>query len=172
MEEVAQWGASYFVLLPKYYWADQIKENEVGGTCGTHGRGMCTRFWWEGQKERDHLEGQGVDRMGSEWILRKLAGGVWIGFSWLRIGTCVRLLWIRWWTFGFWRYGVSYLVLIPDLTGAIWTIQCLSVMLVCTLHYINVFLFVNKSFSAYYNFLYHYKLLGGKMTVPRSCGCS
>jgi hypothetical protein len=22
----------------------QIKENEVGGTCGTHGRGMCTGF--------------------------------------------------------------------------------------------------------------------------------
>jgi hypothetical protein len=24
---------------PKYYYADQTKENEVGGTCGTHGRG-------------------------------------------------------------------------------------------------------------------------------------
>jgi hypothetical protein len=21
------------------------KENEVGGTCGMHGRGKCTRFW-------------------------------------------------------------------------------------------------------------------------------
>jgi hypothetical protein len=47
----------------------------------------CTRFCWEIQKERDHSEDQGVDgRMGSEWILRKLAGG-WIGFDWLRIGT-------------------------------------------------------------------------------------
>jgi hypothetical protein len=28
-------------------------------------------------KERDHLEGQGIDgRMGSEWILGRLAGGV------------------------------------------------------------------------------------------------
>jgi hypothetical protein len=27
------------VLFPKYYVADQIKENELGGTCGTHGRG-------------------------------------------------------------------------------------------------------------------------------------
>jgi hypothetical protein len=26
-------------------------------------------------------------KMGSEWILRKLACGVWSGFSWLRIGT-------------------------------------------------------------------------------------
>jgi hypothetical protein len=37
----------------------------------------CTRFWWEGRKERDHLEDRGVDgRMGSEWILGRLAGGV------------------------------------------------------------------------------------------------
>jgi hypothetical protein len=27
------------VLISKYYYADQIKENEVGGACGTHGRG-------------------------------------------------------------------------------------------------------------------------------------
>jgi hypothetical protein len=51
-------------------------------------REKCTRFWWESLKERDHLEDQGVDgRMGSEWILGKLAGGRWIGFNWLRIGT-------------------------------------------------------------------------------------
>jgi hypothetical protein len=34
------------------------------------------------------LEDQGVDgRMGSECILGRLAEGVWIGCSWLRIGT-------------------------------------------------------------------------------------
>jgi hypothetical protein len=39
-------------------------------------RGMCTEFWWEGPKERDHLEDQGVDeRMGSELILGRLDGG-------------------------------------------------------------------------------------------------
>jgi hypothetical protein len=33
-------------------------------------RRMCTRFWWESQKERDHVEDKGVDgRMESEWIL-------------------------------------------------------------------------------------------------------
>jgi hypothetical protein len=39
-------------------------------------------------KERDQLEEQGVVvRMGSEWILGRMAGAVWSGFGWLRIGT-------------------------------------------------------------------------------------
>jgi hypothetical protein len=39
------------------------------------------------------LEDQGVDRrMGSEWILGRLAGGVWSGSSWLRIGAGGELL--------------------------------------------------------------------------------
>jgi hypothetical protein len=38
MEKVAQLGASYFVLISKYYQEDQIKANEVGETCGMHGR--------------------------------------------------------------------------------------------------------------------------------------
>jgi hypothetical protein len=28
-----------FCILSKYYWADQVKENEVGRACGMHGRG-------------------------------------------------------------------------------------------------------------------------------------
>jgi hypothetical protein len=39
-------------------------------------------------KERYHLEDQGVGgKMGSEWILGRLAWGVWIGFDWHRTGT-------------------------------------------------------------------------------------
>jgi hypothetical protein len=38
-------------------------------------------------------EDQGVDgRMGSKWTLGRLIGGVWSGFTWLRIGTVGGLL--------------------------------------------------------------------------------
>jgi hypothetical protein len=53
----------------------------------------CRGFWWESPEEKDHLEDQGVDgRMGSKWILGRLVGGVWSGFTWLRIGTVDGLL--------------------------------------------------------------------------------
>jgi hypothetical protein len=40
-------------------------------------RAMCTRFWWDSQNERNHLEDEGVDTMmGSEWIVGRLSGGV------------------------------------------------------------------------------------------------
>jgi hypothetical protein len=51
-------------------------------------REKCTRFWWESPGEGDHLEDKGVvGKMKSEWILWRLAWGVWIGFDWLRTGT-------------------------------------------------------------------------------------
>jgi hypothetical protein len=50
-------------------------------------REKCTRSWWKSLREGDHLEDQGVGgKMGSQWILGKLAWGVWIGFDWLRTG--------------------------------------------------------------------------------------
>jgi hypothetical protein len=60
---------------------------------GGGGGETCTRFWWESPKEKDHLKDRGVDgRMGSEWTLGRLVGGMWSGFSWLRIGTVGGLL--------------------------------------------------------------------------------
>jgi hypothetical protein len=46
-------------------------------------RGNCTRFWWDGLKEGDCLEDQGVDRrMGSERMLGRLA---WGGMDWIQL---------------------------------------------------------------------------------------
>jgi hypothetical protein len=56
----------------------------VGRACGTHERGekSVQGFGWECPKERDHSEDQGIDgRMGSEYILGRLAGGV----DWIRL---------------------------------------------------------------------------------------
>jgi hypothetical protein len=51
-------------------------------------REKCTRMWWESPKEIDDSEDQSVGgRMVSEWILRKLAWKLWIGFDWIRIET-------------------------------------------------------------------------------------
>jgi hypothetical protein len=58
--------------------------HEVGGACGTNGRGekSVQGFGGKSLKERDHLEDQGVGgKMGSEWILGRLVWGVWIGFD-------------------------------------------------------------------------------------------
>jgi hypothetical protein len=41
--------------------------------------------------------------------LREIGWGVYNWSSWLRIGAGSRLLWIRWWTCGFWGHGVSYM---------------------------------------------------------------
>jgi hypothetical protein len=42
-------------------------------------REKCTRFWWDSPKGNDHWEDQGVGgKMGSEWILVRLAWGMWI----------------------------------------------------------------------------------------------
>jgi hypothetical protein len=39
--------------------------------------------------------------------LREIGLGMLIGFDCLRTGIGGGLLWVRWWTFGFLRHGVS-----------------------------------------------------------------
>jgi hypothetical protein len=45
------------------YKGDQIKEDEMGGACGTHGRDekFIQNFGWKNLKGRDNLEGVGVE---------------------------------------------------------------------------------------------------------------
>jgi hypothetical protein len=53
---------------------------------------MCTRFWWESQKERDHYEDLDVGgRVVLRWIIEKY-DVVPFEFIWLRIGTGSGLL--------------------------------------------------------------------------------
>jgi hypothetical protein len=56
------------------------------------GRNMYRNL--EGKPEgKDHLKDQGIDgRTESKWTLERLVGGVWSGFTWLRIGTVDGLL--------------------------------------------------------------------------------
>jgi hypothetical protein len=42
---------------------------------------MCTRFWWESPKERDHSEDR--DTGGTEWTLQRLVGGG--GVEWIQL---------------------------------------------------------------------------------------
>jgi hypothetical protein len=53
-DEVAgEWRKLYSEELHILYSSPNIiRENRVGGTCGMCGRGKCTRFCWESQKER------------------------------------------------------------------------------------------------------------------------
>jgi hypothetical protein len=69
--------------------------------------------------------------MRSEWILGRVAWGMWIGFDWLRTGTGGVLLWVWWWTFGFLRLGVSWLSYNAD---SIYSLQVYRIF-VCILVY-------------------------------------
>jgi hypothetical protein len=74
----------------------QIKSSRMrwAGHAARMGEGRNVYRVLVGKPEgKDHLEDQGVDgRMGSKWILGRLVGVVWSGFSWLRLGIIGGLL--------------------------------------------------------------------------------
>jgi hypothetical protein len=60
----------------------------VGHVALLGGEEAYTGFWWGNLRERNHLEDPGTDgRIILRWIFRKWVMGLWIGLSWLRIGT-------------------------------------------------------------------------------------
>jgi hypothetical protein len=82
---VSSKSAHHQILLGR-----SIKENEVGGACGTHGRGEKRVQVLVGKPEGKRP----LERPRRKWEdeirmdLREIAwgGGVWSGFTWLRIG--------------------------------------------------------------------------------------
>jgi len=60
------------VLLTKYVVGDQIKNNEMGGTCSMYGGEIHTGFWWEKLGGTENFEDPGIDgRIILRWIFRK-----------------------------------------------------------------------------------------------------
>jgi hypothetical protein len=53
---------------------------------------MCTKFWLDNLKRRDHLEDLGINERITELILEKYDGNLCTEFIWLRIGTSGRYL--------------------------------------------------------------------------------
>jgi hypothetical protein len=51
------------LLFTKYFWDEQIKKDEMGGTCSAHGEiKMRTKFCLGSLKGRDHPEHIGVGK--------------------------------------------------------------------------------------------------------------
>jgi hypothetical protein len=74
--------------------SDRINDDEMVGTCSTHGRDeMHTRLWPENLKGRHYLEDLNVDRrITLEWMIRKRDGNLWMAYICIRTGI----------SFGFW----------------------------------------------------------------------
>jgi hypothetical protein len=67
----------------------QFEKMRRAGHVARTGKGeACTGIGWGHLRERDYWGDPGVDeRIILRWIFRKWDVGVWIGLSWLRIGT-------------------------------------------------------------------------------------
>jgi len=100
LEEITDWGPSWYVLLSKHYSGDNTEKNEMGGTCGMNGGRGAYRVL-VGKPERGHVEDVGVyERVILKWILKNWYAGVdLIGVAqdrnkWLAVVKAVMNLWI------------------------------------------------------------------------------
>jgi hypothetical protein len=74
----------------------QVKANEVGRACSTHGREEKSVQGFGGKaRGKETTRKTKAGGMGLDWILGSLAGRGWIGFDWLRTGTGGELLRMR-----------------------------------------------------------------------------
>ena len=73
-----------------YYTSDNIKKNEMGGSCSAYegGERRVQGFGGETWGKKTTGETTGVDgRIILRWIFRKWDVGVWTGSGWFMIGT-------------------------------------------------------------------------------------
>ena len=74
------------IFFTKYYSADQIMKNEMGGTCGMYGRQEACIQGFGGETRGKKDPGVG-GKIILKLIFKKCNGEAGNGFIWLRIGT-------------------------------------------------------------------------------------
>jgi hypothetical protein len=85
-------GTSYLYSSPNSIRQVKSRRMRWAGRVARIGE-ECVQGFGGKARKKENWEDQDVDgRMGSEWILGRLAGGVWSGFNWLRIRTVSGLL--------------------------------------------------------------------------------
>jgi hypothetical protein len=95
------WGVKEFNLnifncnlycSPSIIKSDQVTEGEMGRACSTNGAKMILVGKLEGNRPLGRPRRRWVDNIKMDL---RLAGVVWTGFIWLRIGTNGGLLWTQ-----------------------------------------------------------------------------